>query len=237
MNKQLSLSLLLALTVGLTACGGKTDDATDTGGGGTGGSCTDTTASDTVIVPLQNKLLAETAGTELVTSLPAGNYRLVLSSSGHGLHVEWIGAPSCPTYSEASYYDNSCAVPAGGGVRITNPNTDRSYGDEHFSVKLTKPASACLVSGTKVVEESDQVISDGNQRTYSFNAGTYHVVASTPGHGVSLAWTGASCVNLGESASLDSTCTVPDGGTLTVVNPSANGWGDEHLKITVTKTN
>jgi len=95
--------------------------------------------------------LSEGASQTFRTGLAAGTYRLEVSSEVHGVQVEWTGAPKCPTASKTARYLNTCALPEGGGVRFTNPSD--GYGDEHFTAKLVRVSSACLMAGTAVIDQ------------------------------------------------------------------------------------
>lgn len=122
------LSVLLAL---LSACGGSDESSNPTDSDGN----TNNPAAGTLVVD-ETQTISETQSRSY--SFNAGTYLAVITSPDHGVRVEWTGSgDTCPTYSETKNYTNTCTLTAGAQLKITNPNDNGTYGDEHVTIKVT----------------------------------------------------------------------------------------------------
>jgi hypothetical protein len=112
--------ILASITAALVGCGG---------GGG------DSILGDTTIT---NEAQTIPEGSYVRYVLQTGTYNAQISSSNHGVIMEWIGGSNCATSSEVKSYDFTCTMTQQGQLKISNPTLLGLGGDELVTIKIVK---------------------------------------------------------------------------------------------------
>lgn len=116
----------LALLGSVAACGGGGGDG-DSGGGRSPGTVIDSTET-----------LSE--GVYHSYTLDAGTYHASVTSSNHGVTIEWRGGSGsgCSGSGEVNAYSATCTLSMKGQLIITNPTIFYSGGSEIVTIRVTK---------------------------------------------------------------------------------------------------
>ncbi len=116
MTNEMKRLAVLALTMGLAACGGGS-------------------SGDNNVVYDQTITIAE--GQQLSVILPAGSYRADITSNNRGVVVSWVGG-ACATSTEVKAYSGTCNLSIKGQLLVLNPTVLGLGGDEVATVLVTK---------------------------------------------------------------------------------------------------
>jgi hypothetical protein len=112
--------ILASITAALVGCGGGDGDSI---------------LGDTTIT---NEAQTIPEGSYVRYVLQTGTYNAQISSSNHGVIMEWIGGSNCATSSEVKSYDFTCTMTQQGQLKISNPTLLGLGGDELVTIKIVK---------------------------------------------------------------------------------------------------